>query len=319
MIDSDDLSSIEIENTPKSILGVLNKLIKVIKGIDLKEYIDEFKCDDILASIKNKKEIHKLISEFFDDIMKEKGDRLLIIIDELDRCNPQFAIKLLEQIKHYFDNDRITFVFSVNLPELEHTVHRYYGNEYDAAKYLDRFFDLRLILPKALIPEEKELNDSYYYDKTIKILIEKYNMQMREVSKFIPIVKKCLSQANSSNYELMIFSKMVLLSIAFALKITSPTKFNSFINGKDSTELISFITDDYVIEYLFEVINIILERDKKIVYDGGLTNINIEHIENQAKTLYKKIFGNYNLDEEKDFIIRAVRKSFFGKIDQFKI
>ena len=112
---------------------------------------------------------------------------------------------------------------------------------------------------------------------------------------------------------------MVLLPIAFALKITSPIKFNSFINGKDSTELISFITDDYVIEYLFEVINIILERDKKMVYNGGLTNINIEHIENQAKMLYKKLFVNYNLNEENDFIIRAVRKSFFVKIDQFQI
>ena len=149
--------------------------------------------------------------------------------------------------------------------------------------------------------------------------IDKYNMQMREVAKFIPIVKKCLSQANGNNYELMTFSKMVLLPIAFALKISSPIKFNSFINGKDSTELISFITDDYVIEYLFEVINIILERDKKMVYNGGLTNINIEHIENQAKMLYKKLFVNYNLNEENDFIIRAVRKSFFVKIDQFQI
>ncbi len=56
-----------------------------------------------------------------------------------------------------------------------------------------------------------------------------------------------------------------------------------------------------------------------MVYNGGLTNINIEHIENQAKMLYKKLFVNYNLNEENDFIIRAVRKSFFEKIDQFQI
>ena len=319
MIDSDDLSSIEIENTPKSLLGVLNKLIKAFKGIDLKEFIDEFKCDDILASIKNKKEIHKLISEFFDDIMKEKGDRLLIIIDELDRCNPQFAIKLLEQIKHYFNNDRITFVFSVNLSELEHTVHRYYGNEYDAAKYLDRFFDLRLVLPRALLPEEKELNNSLYYDITTEYLIKKYNMQMREVSKFIPMLKQSRSQATGNNFVLMTFSDVILLPIAFALKLSSPTKFNSFINGNDSTELISFITDDYVIENLYETINIILERDKKIVSNEGLTNIDIEYIESRAKKLYKDFFENHIMDEIEDYRITAVQKSFFRKIHQFQI
>ena len=49
----------------------------------------------------------------------KKGNRLIIMVDELDRCKPSYAVKLLERIKHYFTNDRITFVFSVNTYELE--------------------------------------------------------------------------------------------------------------------------------------------------------------------------------------------------------
>ena len=87
------------------------------------------------------------INEFFSAIFKEQGNRLVIFIDELDRCKPDFAVKLLERIKHYFVNPDITFVFSINSMELQHTIKQYYGSEFDACKYLDRFFDLRIVLP----------------------------------------------------------------------------------------------------------------------------------------------------------------------------
>ena len=51
--------------------------------------------------------------------MVERGNRLIIFIDELDRCKPTFAVHLLEQIKHYIFDDRITFVFSINLEQLQ--------------------------------------------------------------------------------------------------------------------------------------------------------------------------------------------------------
>ena len=77
-------------------------------------------------------------------------------MDELDRCRPSYAVRLLERIEHYFINDRITFVFSVNLEQLQHTIKNFYGNDFDACRYLDRFFDLRLSLPP--------INTTKYYN-----------------------------------------------------------------------------------------------------------------------------------------------------------
>ncbi len=88
-----------------------------------------------------------MMSEFFTEILCERGNRLVIFIDELDRCKPTYAIKLLEQIKHYMMDDRITFVFSVNLEQLQHTIKCYYGADFDASRYLDRFFDFRIDWP----------------------------------------------------------------------------------------------------------------------------------------------------------------------------
>ncbi|MCQ5134494.1 P-loop NTPase fold protein, partial [Coprococcus eutactus] len=55
--------------------------------------------------------------------------------------------KLLERVKHYFGNENITFVVSMNIKELQKTVRKYYGEEYDGEHYLYRFFDIFLELP----------------------------------------------------------------------------------------------------------------------------------------------------------------------------
>lgn len=79
----------------------------------------------------------------------EKGRSVVILVDELDRCRPTFAIELLERIKHLFDVTGLVFVIAVHREELAHSVRAIYGNDFGAAQYLNRFFDLECRLPKA--------------------------------------------------------------------------------------------------------------------------------------------------------------------------
>lgn len=105
----------------------------------LRTMIKELRSESPLDSLKSKKELREKVNEFFNSLLPEKGNRLIIMVDELDRCKPSYAVKLLERIKHYFTNDRITFVFSVNTYELEKTIRKYYGDDFDAGRYLSRF------------------------------------------------------------------------------------------------------------------------------------------------------------------------------------
>jgi predicted KAP-like P-loop ATPase len=114
--------------------------------------------DDPLSELKSQKDIHAIVEAFLDSLLSEQGNRLVVFIDELDRCKPSYAVHLLERIKHYFSNDRITFVFSVNVEELQHTVRRYYGEGFDASRYLDRFFDYRMAGAKK---QERTTNNHY--------------------------------------------------------------------------------------------------------------------------------------------------------------
>ena len=54
--------------------------------------------------------------------LEEKGVQppIIIVIDELDRCRPTYAIKLLEEIKHLFDVPGLVFIFGMHSEALGH-------------------------------------------------------------------------------------------------------------------------------------------------------------------------------------------------------
>ena len=72
---------------------------------------------------------------------------LYIFIDELDRCRPTYAIDLLEKIKHLFDVPGVVFIVATDTEQLSHSIKSVYGNDFEAAIYLRRFFDQAYHLP----------------------------------------------------------------------------------------------------------------------------------------------------------------------------
>lgn len=66
---------------------------------------------------------------------------MFIFIDELDRCRPNYAIELLENIKHIFDIPGIIFVVATDSKQLSHSINAIYGNNFESERYLKRFFD----------------------------------------------------------------------------------------------------------------------------------------------------------------------------------
>ena len=73
---------------------------------------------------------------------EDGNDRpLVVFIDEVDRCRPDFAVKTLERVKHIFNVPSLVFVMAVNRRELASVVKSFYGCG-DGEKYLEKFFDL---------------------------------------------------------------------------------------------------------------------------------------------------------------------------------
>ncbi|MBK7299972.1 MAG: hypothetical protein IPI79_05945 [Moraxellaceae bacterium] len=87
------------------------------------------------------------------EIAKEK--QTIIFIDELDRCRPDFAVKIIERIKHFFNVENVVFVLLLNREQLQNAVKGIYGEKTDAATYLGKFVNFFFNLPKI------ENHDSY--------------------------------------------------------------------------------------------------------------------------------------------------------------
>lgn len=79
------------------------------------------------------------------ELSQEKS--ILLIVDELDRCLPSYAIKVLERLHHLFDGiDNITVIISIDKKQLEHSIQQIYGNEVNVDKYLKKFINFSLTL-----------------------------------------------------------------------------------------------------------------------------------------------------------------------------
>lgn len=96
---------------------------------------------------------------------------IVIFIDELDRCKPDFAVNLVERVKHFFDVPNIVFVLLLNRDQLEKAVKGVYGSDTDASTYLGKFVNFFFALPK---PTQDGLNYEQKLKSFINATMKKY-------------------------------------------------------------------------------------------------------------------------------------------------
>lgn len=116
---------------------------------------------------KEEDETTMIMKQFNDELSKyvafvcDNGKPLVYFIDELDRCSPTFAVKVLERIKHLFDVPNVVFILSIDKQQLAYSINGFYGNEkINSMEYLRRFIDIDYNLPE---PEPDKYCE-YLYD-----------------------------------------------------------------------------------------------------------------------------------------------------------
>lgn len=158
----------EMENDEDAVNSFVSVVKKVGYGFaktQVKKYIGEEAADIVDGGVKSLKKhlfvennLFKEFRDFRDSIGKLKNmlskyisysdKKLVLIVDELDRCKPLFAIQTLEIIKHLFDVKNMVFVFAVDITQLSCSIRTVYGQEMDSTGYLCRFFDYISKIPE---------------------------------------------------------------------------------------------------------------------------------------------------------------------------
>lgn len=287
-----------------SLISIASDLVSTLTPIKINEMTKSL----LERKIENPEKIKQDFNNALSKLAPSDG-KLVIFIDELDRCNPTYAVKLLEKIKHYFSNSDITFVFSVDLDQLQYTINNYYGNGFNGLQYLDRFFDLVIPLPEPDIDSYFESTDGLLeIDKLFKLddgqkscyqnfcsnLIKKFNFSLRQINHFY-------FKTNSSAYKLMdnILNKRLsiimpseengnflvysfFLPFMNALIESDITLYHDFINGNATSHTLDLIAEDpEFIEYFNNI------RD-----DNQNSEMNSKKV---VSDIYNSIFNNQNI------------------------
>ena len=142
----------------RNIVDVSKNVIQETAGENEETLLDQHATELLTVFEKGKKsiaefksQIASLLNELLLRSEKEADKHKLpffILIDELDRCRPPYAIETLERVKHLFEVDNIIFVLATDSSQLRHSIKAVYGNDFDAGNYLSRFFDRRYSFKK---------------------------------------------------------------------------------------------------------------------------------------------------------------------------
>ncbi|WP_421306370.1 KAP family P-loop NTPase fold protein [Aeromonas veronii] len=138
-----------------------------------------------------------------------------ILIDELDRCRPSYAVEMLETIKHIFDIPRVVFVLATDTEQLQHAVKVIYGSEFDAYTYLSRFFNRRFSMLSCSRHDfvESHLSNASYLDSNIFETIWPRGLSVGSLNDIISAIADACQLSLRSTEKLIDRLQLVLVNI----------------------------------------------------------------------------------------------------------
>lgn len=243
---------------------------------------------------------------------------LIIFIDELDRCNPHYAVKMLERIKHLFNIEGIVFVLAINKDQLAKSFKGVYGPDFDGEGYLKRFIDmdyqlkepdlLKYIDYKISQSSIKEAIDAGPHDpksleglaKTLKILVPRFDYQLRDVNQLFTRLNLILRLQPDTNQPFH-----VLIVCMLILRNENPELYSKY---KDDPSLVNEViniltgvkpTDDEFPEGSGTIAGFILD---------SLQGIDIQEIFYSAYQPWKK--KSEDLNESKNSVHREIQRLY---------
>lgn len=151
-----------------------------------------------------------------------------ILIDELDRCRPSYAVEMLETIKHIFDIPRVVFVLATDTEQLQHAIKVIYGEGFDAQTYLGRFFKRRFYLNKypshfliaEFVAERFDLlcsktfhcfSDASDFSKKLAIIVDAYHLSARETESFLDTLFAILYSVSERSIDIIYLSVLLIM------------------------------------------------------------------------------------------------------------
>lgn len=230
-------------NQIMKILGkVIGKVILSKSGIDSTDFktisgeiVAEYKKETLyLEEYKEFLTLKKKIIEQLNKICLE-DKKYVFIIDELDRCNPKFAVDTLEIIKHFFDIKNCIFIVSVDKLQLGESIKTIFGQNMNSEIYFSKFFDYQFNLPKISfgdLVENCEIDNKEEILEYLEYLFRKHLVSTRDSLKIFSEFLECYNN-NKKHFDFI--EQQMCIIFLLTLKYTNLYYYNAILNGNINT------------------------------------------------------------------------------------
>ncbi|MHC9060048.1 KAP family P-loop NTPase fold protein [Pantoea sp. y20] len=214
-----------------------------------------------------------------EEIHTDSNKKTVFIIDELDRARPDYALDLLEKIKHLFSVEGVIFLLVMNRNQFERSIEQRYGR-IDSHTYLNKFVNYWFTLPKVRTQEATKNYNDTTIAKHLKHLNHKHKLLagngdfIKVLSFLLDINEGSLREAErcysllavldgSEKVASFVDTYQTPLAFIIFLKVTNPQLLNKFISkkiNKDELYLVLNITSKYPIEnQSFDILNFAID------------------------------------------------------------
>lgn len=302
--DMPNVSSDYIEENEGLFEKMLNSISSYFTNGEIK-IVENVTNRDLAEVIITSEELKDQINNFFKEILVENCNRLIIIIDELDRCKPTYALKLLEELKHFITSDKITVILSTNIYQLSNTIRNIYGYGFDVCEYLDKIIDLSISLkPIDKYKYIQSLNlesfnrSSNWFSDVIMAYVNYKKINMRSINRYIKLMSLFESHIFTSERRprnIRILLEYIFLPYCIGEQIFTTDNYESFTKGDGFEEFYKYFLSNEIFkiimdECIYQSINITDRR-----YKEDLNKI-YNNIYNNENRFYSERIGNEYID-----------------------
>lgn len=274
-VKSDDEKSKEFKEKAKQVgvqllswtakVGIKAATLGAIKDSDIEELKDiqsdvakglativgDFVAERLASHKKDVEQLQSfksLLSEM-PSLLSPEGDKpFVIIIDELDRCKPTYAVELIEKVKHLFSVKNVVFVLVMHRKQLEEAVKCVYGVNIDAHTYLQKFINIETTIPKKI--GDRHDSDINQYNRrlfdlhkietwgdarnlvdTLDVLAMHFNLSLRQLERVY--TNLAVFYASSAENQLRLVPVISFLAV---IKVVDPSVYEALLHQKITYE-----------------------------------------------------------------------------------
>ena len=190
LVSSVDGASSGLENAMDALNLALTSFLHHRTGVDVQAVRDaaKGKASAPLEAERKRRQSRSELRKCLEQLV-ERGSQdnpatggVVVVIDELDRCRPEFAMALLERAKHVLNVPGIVFVFGVDMTSLREFVKVVHG-DIDTAGYLLRMFDIVLQMPAGVVFNDESASSSESWVKYLWQLAMRHRLSIGDAPK----------------------------------------------------------------------------------------------------------------------------------------